>query len=123
VDGRGASGEDFERRGPRELRIARIETTRGLRIAGDLSSESAHLLTAALAALAADDGAAGDLTLDLAELSFLDTIGLHVLARAADDLVGRGRVMLDSAEPWLRKVLLLSGIDALPNVVLTGPSS
>jgi anti-anti-sigma factor len=107
---------------PRELTISRTETPRGLCLAGDLSSENAHLLTAALAALAADDGAPGDLTLDLTDLSFVDTIGLHVIARAALELDGGGRIILDSAEPWLRKVLLLSGIDVMPNVELTeGP--
>jgi anti-anti-sigma factor len=92
---------------------------RGLCLVGDLSSENAHLLTAALAALAGDDGAPGSVTLDLTELSFVDTIGLHVIARAALELDGGGRIILDSAEPWLRKVLLLSGIDAMPNVELT----
>jgi anti-anti-sigma regulatory factor len=127
MDGSGGSDEKQRRPVPRELTIARTETPRGLCLAGDLSSENAYLLTAALAALAADGGAPGDLTLDLTldltDLSFVDTIGLHVIARAAAELVGRGRVLLDSAEPWLRKVLLLSGIDALPNVELTGRSS
>ena len=123
MDGRGGLCEDSERRVPRELTIARTETPRGLCLAGDLSSENAHLLTAAVATLASDGGPQGDLTLDLTDLSFVDTIGLHVFARAADDLDGRGRVILHSAEPWLRKVLLLSGIDALPNVELTERSS
>jgi anti-anti-sigma factor len=119
VDGLGGWGEERERRVPRELTISRTEMPRGLCLVGDLSSENAHLLTAALAALGADDGPPGDVTLDLADLSFVDTIGLHVIARAAAELDGRGRVMLDSAEPWLRKVLLLSGIDVMPNVELT----
>ena len=123
MDGSAGSGEGLERRVPRHLEISRIETPRGLRLVGDLSSENADLLTDALAALAADGGAHGDLALDLRGLSFVDTIGLHVIASAAVDLDGRGRVVLDAAEPWLRKVLLLSGIDALPNVELTDGSS
>jgi len=123
MDGSGESDEEHGRRVPRELTIARTETPRGLSLTGDLSSENAHLLSAALASLAADGGAQGDLTLDLTDLTFVDTIGLHVIALAASDLDGRGRVMLGSAEPWLRKVLLLSGIDVLPNVELTERSS
>ena len=123
VDASGGSDEGFERRVPRELAISQTATPRGLRLAGDLSSENAHLLTAAFAALASEDRPPGDLTLDLTDLVFVDTIGLHVIARAAVDLVGRGRVILASAEPWLRKVLLLSGIDAMPNVELAERSA
>ena len=61
-------------------------------------------------------GRRGDMTLDLSELSFVDTIGLHVIARAAADLDGRGRLTLRWTDPWLHKVLLLSGIDAFSNV-------
>jgi|tagenome__1003787_1003787.scaffolds.fasta_scaffold20805822_2 anti-anti-sigma factor len=122
MGGSAGSGEGRERTVPRELTISRTETPRGLCLAGDLSSENAHLLTAALAALAAGDEAPGDLTLNLTDLSFVDTIGLHVIAHAALELDGGGRIILDSAEPWLRKVLLLSGIDVMPNVELTeGP--
>jgi len=120
--GTGGSDGELERHVPRELVISRTETPRGLRLGGDLSSENAHQLSTALAAFAADGDGHGDLTLELSDLSFVDTIGLHVIARTAHDLGGRGRVTLASAEPWLHKVLLLSGIDALPNVDLVGRS-
>ena len=97
------------------LAIFPTEAPRGLRLVGDLWSENAHLLTDALRAV---DGAPGDITLDLADVSFLDTIGLHAIARAAAELDGHRRVVLASAEPWLRKLLLLSGIDSFPNVEL-----
>ena len=111
--GVGRSGDGREGGSPRELRIDPTEAPRGWRLVGDLSSENAHLLAAALAR---DGRPPGDVTLDLTELRFIDTIGLHVIARVAADLDGGGRVILRVAEPWLRKVLLLSGIDAFSNV-------
>jgi anti-anti-sigma factor len=101
------------------LGIYRTDAPSGWRLTGDLSSENAHQLAAALAP---DGRPAGDLTLDLTGLTFVDTIGLHVIARVAAYLDGGGRVILSSPEPWLRKVLLLSGIDTFPNVELNGAS-
>ena len=111
--GEAGSGDGFARGAPRELEIHPIEATRGWRLIGDLSSENAHVLAAALAP---DGRPPGDVTLDLTDLSFVDTIGLHVIARAAADLDGGGRLTLRWTDPWLHKVLLLSGIDAFPNV-------
>jgi len=114
VGGAGGSGDEFERE-PHELGIRPTEAPRGWRLVGDLSSENAHLLADALAP---DGRPSGDLTLDLTDLTFVDTIGLHVIARAAVDLDGAGRLILRWSDPWLRRVLLLSGIDAFPNIDL-----
>jgi anti-anti-sigma regulatory factor len=65
----------------------------------------------------AGGGARDDVTLDLNGVTFIDTIGLHAVARAAAELNG-GRIILHCAEPWLHKVLVLSGIDTFPNVDL-----
>jgi anti-anti-sigma regulatory factor len=113
VGGAGGSGDGFGRGVPRELEIHSIEAPQGWRLVGDLSSEHAHRLAAALAH---DGRPPGDMTLDLVDLTFVDTIGLHVIARAAADLDGGGRLTLRWADPWLHKVLLLSGIDAFANV-------
>jgi anti-anti-sigma factor len=118
--GSGGSGEEFERPVPSELAISRTQMPLGLRLAGDLSSENAHLLVEALAAFSSDGAAPSELTLDLTDVTFVDTIGLHVIAHKATELDGNGRLVLASPGPWLRKVLLLSGIDAFPNVELTG---
>jgi anti-anti-sigma regulatory factor len=113
VGGAGGSAGEFERGVPRELLIYPTEAPSGWRLVGDLSSENAHLLAAALAP---DGRPPGDVTLDLTELSFVDTIGLHVIARAAADLDGGARLTLRWTDPWLRNVCLLSGIEAFPNV-------
>ena len=110
---------DVERGSPRELEICVVQSPRGFRLVGDLSSESAHLLAAALSV----DGARDDVTLDLAGVAFVDTIGLHVIARAAAELDSGARIILLAPEPWLHKVLVLSGIDMFPNVDLLEPSS
>ena len=75
------------------------------------------------AALASGTGAEGDLTLDLRDVTFLDTMGLHVIAEAAIQLGDNGTVILVAAQPWVQRVLLLSGVDAIPNVELrAGPA-
>jgi anti-anti-sigma regulatory factor len=120
VGGAGGSRDGVARGVPRELEIHPIEAPHGWRLVGDLSSENAHLLAAMLAH---DGRPPGDVTLDLADLTFVDTIGLHVIARAAADLGGDGRLTLRWADPWLHKVLLLSGIDAFANVDMQEVSS
>jgi anti-anti-sigma factor len=97
----------------RDLEIQAIEMPYGFRLVGDLSYESAHVLSAALAG----SGAHEDVTLDLNGVTFVDTIGLHAIARAAAELNG-ARITLHCTEPWLHKVLVLSGIDTFPNVEL-----
>lgn len=111
--------DNVERVSPRELVICAVQSPPGFRLVGDLSSESAHLLSDALAA----DGAHDDVTLDLTGVAFVDTIGLHVIARAAAEVDRGSRIILFGAEPWLHKVLVLSGIDMFPNVELLEPPS
>ena len=61
----------------------------------------------------------GDIVFDLADLTFVDSIGLHVIAHVAAQLGSRGQVTIERADPWLRKVLAISGIEALVNVEVT----
>ena len=109
------AGGGLEAPTPRELRIVETRAPRGLRLIGELSSENAETL---MEALASDGEAGGDLTLDLEGVTFIDTMGLHVIAQAAMQRDGRGRLVLESASPWIRRVFVLAGIDAIPNVEL-----
>jgi anti-anti-sigma regulatory factor len=97
----------------RDLEIQAIKTPHGFRLSGDLSYAGAQLLSAALAG----GGAHEDVTLDLDGVTFVDTLGLNAIAGAAAELDG-ARIILHCSEPWLHKVLVLSGIDTFPNVEL-----
>lgn len=92
----------------------------GLRLVGDLCSGQIHHLAAALAGSA---GGGGDFTLDLAGVGFMDSSGMQAIASAADDRLGRGRLVLDSPRPWVMKVLSLGFVEELPNVEVTEPPS
>src|SRR4051794_9310455 len=115
LGGPGRSDDAFEPDEARDLDIIETEAPRRWRLVGEVSSEHAQRLAETLAS---EGEADGDVTLDLTDVTFLDTMGLHVIAHAAIELGDRGRVVLESAKPWVRRVLLLSGVDAIPNVVL-----
>ena len=115
MDGPEERGDAFEEDGRRRLDILETEAPRRWRLVGELSSEHADRLAAALAS---SDGDGGDVTLDLTEVTFIDTMGLHVIARTAIELRGTGKLTLEAAKPWVRRVLVLSGIDTIPNVEL-----
>ena len=58
----------------------------------------------------------GDLTLDLSELTFVESVGVGLLATTAQRLVGRGSLILLSPDHSVRRVLELVQLDRLPNV-------
>ena len=58
----------------------------------------------------------GDLTLDLSELTFVDSMGIGMFATAADTLEGRGTLILLSPDQSVRRVLELAQLHARPNV-------
>src|SRR3954467_9659990 len=98
-------GDELDRGEPGGLAIYAMSAPRGLRLVGDLFSENADQLATALDA---DHDALGDLTLDVSELKFIDTFGLHVIARAAAQLDTRARLIIHAPRAWLRRVFLLS---------------
>jgi anti-anti-sigma factor len=63
----------------------------------------------------------GDVTLDVSELTFMDSTGLQVLIRSAIALDGRGRVVLRSPTNLVRSILDLAiRTDKIPNLVIEG---
>ncbi len=67
------------------------------------------------------DGAR-DIVLDLSELSFMDSSGVHALIRINRLLDGRGRLIIQSPSPVVARLLEIVGADGFPNFeIRTGP--
>jgi anti-sigma B factor antagonist len=81
-------------------------------LSGELDLATASILQSALDGHQGD----GDLTLDLAGLSFMDSTGIKILITAARALEGRGCLILRSPAPPIRRVLELVQIDRVPGV-------
>lgn len=64
-----------------------------------------------------DDVATGsDMTLELSELSFIDSSGIHVLIRTARQLLGHGRLILAYPSQAVRRILEMTQLDKLANL-------
>jgi anti-anti-sigma factor len=96
-----------------ELRVSRTREPRGLRVSGEVDASNAVQLARALAAETAHGG---DVTLDLADVAFLDSTGLEHLIRAARDLEGTGRLILVSPQDPIRRLFELVLLDRRSNV-------
>jgi anti-anti-sigma factor len=95
------------------LQIERTESPRGLRLVGELDASNIDQLSDALAP---DLDKGGDLTLDLAGLAFMDSTGIQVLVRSAQELNGRGTLVLVSPGSLVRRILELIPVERLDNV-------
>jgi anti-anti-sigma factor len=84
------------------------------RLIGDLDASNVGDVDAVLEAdLPSDD----DLTLDLSELTFVDSMGISLLVATAGKL-GRGRLILRSPDSSVRRILELVQLDQRPNVMV-----
>jgi anti-anti-sigma factor len=88
-----------------------------LRLVGDLDLETVATFETALAGAAA--AADGPVTLDLAELSFIDASGLHALERHARALNGAGPLLITNAPAFARRVFGIVGLDTHEAIRLT----
>lgn len=95
--------------------IHKVEEPRGFRLAGELDIAGEAALTKALAA---ETGRAGDLTLDLSALTFIDSVGVQALIKAAEDLQEDGRLILQAPGKTVRKVFELMRLDTVPNMAI-----
>ena len=95
--------------------IARLEGRTGIRVFGelDLSNRDAFedVISAAVRA------GSGDVVVDMTDVSFIDLDGIAVLVQTAERHPERS-VVLVSPNPMVHRVLVLTGWDALPNLVL-----
>jgi anti-anti-sigma factor len=96
--------------------VTELDSPRGLKLAGELDMSTAPLLSDALDPQLAQGG---DITLDLADLRFMDSTGLQVLIRSALTLGERGRLILRSPGNLVQSILELAvRTDKIPNLVI-----
>ena len=63
--------------------------------------------------------AGGSITLDLHQVTFIDSTGLRTIIGAARDLEGRGPLVLERPSPRVVEVLDIAGVvGKIPNLVL-----
>jgi len=98
------------------LIVSQMEHPQGFRLAGELDISSAPELSDSLEPVLRRGG---DVTLDLSDLSFMDSTGLQVLIRTAIRMDGNGRLILRSPGNLVRSILVLAlHTDKLPNLVV-----
>jgi len=95
---------------------------RTLRLVGELDIETVDALADALRIVARGPG---DVTLELDELTFIDSTGLNGLIEAAVELAGRGTLRLAGPGGIVARVFEVIRIDTLPNIAIEAadPSS
>lgn len=97
------------------LRIDRTADPRSLRLIGELDLATVEDAADALSGEVVEDG---DLTLDLSELRFVDSSGVHLLIQIARTLSGRGRLILAFPRDPVDRILDLNGLGKLDELVI-----
>jgi anti-anti-sigma factor len=85
-----------------------------LRLIGELDLGSTPALRSALEDIGTDEA----VTLDLSELSFIDSTGLHLITEWANQLNGRGPLRLERPSEQLRRILRIVALDDHPNLTI-----
>jgi anti-sigma B factor antagonist len=94
--------------------IEPLEGERAFKLVGPLDLPSHMALTELMEELVRTPG---DITLDVSEVTFMDSSGLRVILDACRDLADRGSVRLVSPAGQVKKLLRLTGApEALPNL-------
>ncbi|HJU58071.1 MAG TPA: STAS domain-containing protein [Actinomycetota bacterium] len=91
--------------------------TGALNLSGELDMATVGALDSALRPLCASGG---PVTIQVSDLTFMDSTGIHALVRASQELEGRGCVIIHGVDgnARLRKVLELTRVDDVQNIHL-----
>lgn len=100
------------------LEIRETGQPRAFRLIGELDVSNADTLAAVLDREVEEQG---DITLDLSELTFIDSSGIRVLLQAMDRLNGRGKIVLVSPTRSVHHILSLMGLDDRDSIRVVGP--
>lgn len=95
------------------MELLSIEQGSSIRLTGELDMSTAHKLDEVLGATLQQGGA---VLIDLSELTFMDSTGIHAFVKAAGRLRGRGCLILHGEHDRVRQVLDLVGVDSVPNL-------
>ena len=107
--------------GPVYLEITSTGSPRGFRLEGELDVSTAPSLVETLEPELREGG---DLTLDLEDLSFMDSVGLLTIITAARRLLSRGNLILLHPGNLVRSLLQLGvGMNKIPNLVVVDDES
>jgi anti-sigma B factor antagonist len=94
--------------------LVEAEPGGGIRVAGELDMSTVNdLLDGVRPHLLA---ASGDLTLDLSQLSFMDSAGLLAFLDISKELEGRGRLVLRSPSGPVARLLRLARAETIPSL-------
>jgi anti-anti-sigma factor len=100
---------------PREIfKAVPLDDRRGLRLVGELDLATVVELDAMFEALPGE----GPVTLDLAELAFIDASGLHAFERYAQTLNGSRPLILENVPAYVRRLFEVTGRDQTPSIEL-----
>ena len=87
----------------------------GFRLIGELDMATVAQLKTAFETLSAN----GRVTLDLAELTFIDSTGLHAIMEFARSQNGSGPVILASPSVTARRAIEIAGLEGHPGVEIS----
>jgi anti-anti-sigma factor len=89
-----------------------VSPQHGLRLIGELDMATVNQLTTALETVSRN----GPVTLDLAQLTFIDSTGLHAIMQFASSQNGSGPVILAGPSATARRALEIAGLEGHPGV-------
>jgi anti-sigma B factor antagonist len=94
------------------LEITGLDGERGLRLAGELDLRTAPQLTEAFASMRRN----GPAKLDLSELTFIDSSGLHAILELASSVDGTGPLVLDGVSATMLRVFEITNLAQHPDL-------
>jgi anti-anti-sigma factor len=94
------------------FRVSRVGADGRFKLSGELDLACSDGL-AEVVSLAIEQGA--DITLDMSDVRFIDSSGIRALLAISRQLHGRGRLILESAIPLVRRILDTAGADRFPD--------
>lgn len=103
------------------LKIVAVTDPPGFQVVGEVDMASVELLRDALD----ESTLPGGVTLDLAELTFIDSSGIHCLVQHALGRNGSGPITLVNVRPNVRRTLEIVGVvgGGIPNLELRSAAS
>ena len=96
-----------------ELEITTTEDPFGLRLSGEIDMAIAPTLYEALLVALADGR---PVTVDMSDVSFIDSSGLKVILDAAAESAGDRPLIVQQPSAAVRRVLELFGMDLIPQI-------